>query len=571
MGFVLGISAYFHESSVALFKDGDLIFFCREEYFSRIKADKSFPRLCLNYCKKTFGLNEKNIDRVVFYEKPLRSFLISSKVAFQNFPASFWLLINNFMKIRKSGMFFYSDFKKTINVPTAKLSFCPHHLSHAYSVIPFSNKDEPHLSLVLDGFGDVFSTSAYLVENQKISLLKSVDYPGSLGLLYSAITEHLGFRINDGEFKVMALAAYGDGSLNAQFRKTCGGTNTGEINLNAFKFYKSISEHLDQPFYAIFGKKREEMEVFPQIGTEDFQKLANLANAAQSYIEVEVKNLVLELIDKTSIQTIYLSGGVALNSKLVSSLKEIKALKKVFVPPNPGDSGAAIGAGVFGCLLSGQDVTRNHDAFLGPSTVNQNSILQKFGEKVDAGQTATQKTAKLISEGNIIAILNGKSEVGPRALGNRSLVCDPRNQVATLELSTKLKRREQFRPVAPAVLESEAENWFTIPLSVKKCLPWMACLAEAKPKTKELLPSICHIDGSARIQTVMPTQVDFYQLIERFKQLTGVPILVNTSLNCGGDPIVLDVHDLITTMLRMKIKYTLCNGDLWKLDEKHFV
>ena len=571
MGYVIGISAYYHESSLSLFKDGKLVFFSREEYFSRIKADISFPRLCLQHCIKEFGIQYSNIDRVVFYEKPLRSFLFSSKIALKYFPASFWLLINNLMKIRRSGLFFYSDLNKIITIPSKKISYCPHHLSHVYSTFPFVETENDYISLVVDGFGDIFSTSAYIVKNKEPELIFSQNYPNSIGLVYSAITEYLGFRLNDGEFKVMALAAFGDGSLDNDFLNLCKGKEPGSVNQKIFKFYKSISNHLEKNFFDIFGPEKDKISSFPKEGSLEFKRFANIAHAVQSFAETEVKLIIDKLIDQYKIKKFHLSGGVALNSKLISSLEKIKNIEQVFVPANPGDSGASIGAGVFGCLIEQQRIEAFVSPFLGPSYDKNLNLIKTFCTPLGNKATANKLAAELISNGNVISVFNSKVEVGPRALGNRSIVCDPRNSEITKFVSTKMKRREIFQPLAPAILEEDFDNWFIVSSNIKRNLYWMGALAQARKNTKEILQPVCHVDGTARVQIVKKDQSEFYDLISEFKKISKVPVIVNTSLNCGGDPIVLDTHDLISTIIRMGIKYTLFNGTLWRLNEEHLI
>ena len=217
MGYSIGISAYFHESSVSLFRDGDLISFTREEYFSRVKGDNNFPRLALNHLIKEFSLLPESVDYVAFYEKPLLGFLNTALYALKHLPASKYLLFNNLLKIRHSGLFFGSELQKHISIPRKKLIFCPHHLSHVLSTLPFFEKEEPHAAIVIDGVGDLACTSTFEVRGEEVRLLDSTDYPQSLGLMYSAITDYLGFNINDGEYKVMALASYGKGYLNSDF------------------------------------------------------------------------------------------------------------------------------------------------------------------------------------------------------------------------------------------------------------------------------------------------------------------------------------------------------------------
>jgi carbamoyltransferase len=252
MGYSIGISAYFHESSVSLFRDGEMIEFSREEYFSRIKGDNNFPRLTIRYLLEKYCICEKEVDYVVFYEKPLLSFLNITLYALRYFPDSRKLIYNNLIKIRQSGLFFSSDVKKYLKIPNRKIIYCPHHLSHVLSTFPFLPDQPPHVSIVIDGVGDISCTSIYEVDNGNVKFLNNVEYPFSLGLIYSSVTDYLGFNINDGEYKVMALASYGTGRLNEKF-KTIVGKDHRKINLKNFSYYKSIEKSYGDGFIDIFG------------------------------------------------------------------------------------------------------------------------------------------------------------------------------------------------------------------------------------------------------------------------------------------------------------------------------
>jgi len=570
MALVIGISAYFHESSLALFDDGELVYFAREEYFSRIKGDYNFPRLALTDCIARHQIKNEQIERVVFYEKPLRNFLFVLKEAYHHFPKSSALIVNKFMRMRHTGLFFFADLNKYLQIPRSKISFCPHHLSHALSGVPFTEThDEPYISLVIDGFGDVYSTSAYLFRGGDITLLDAIRHPHSLGLLYSAVTDYLGFKINEGEYKVMALAAYGDNSLNQKFDRLCRGETPGQLNLEAFEFHRSIKNNLSEKFYQAFGKPRNPLADFPEPGSEEFQKWANIACALQNFLETQVTELINALAADYQISRFSLTGGVALNSKLISVINKLDSVSELSVPPNPGDSGAAIGAGLFGVLIENQDQNiATVSPFLGPEPQTDNDLLEHFFTKICDDRQAFQEAASLISSGNPLVVFDSRIEVGPRALGHRSIVCDPRNTALTQKVSTGLKGRESFRPLAPAVLAQDAGIWFDIGRKYNRTLSWMGSVVNVQDRTLRELPAICHVDATARVQLVDDRKSALYKLLLEFKTQTDVAVLVNTSFNCGGDPIVLDLSDCIVSMSQMSLKYALINGSLVALNEK---
>ena len=399
MGYSLGISAYFYESSVSLFLDGNLIGFSREEYFSRVKGDNSFPRLSIQFYKKKYNLESKNIDFVCFYEKPLRGFLTIMVQAFKNMPGSKELIFNNISNIKNSGLFFAYDVAKKLPISRDKIIYCPHHLSHVLSALPFMEKKVPHCAVVIDGVGDSACTSVYEVNIGIIKLLKIIQYPQSLGLMYSAITDYLGFNINDGEYKVMALAAYGSSASEQKFRELVD-DGFGQLNIEAFQYYRSLRSSYSEEFVKVFGPRYDKLTTYPTIGSSEFCRAADVAFAAQRYLENSVCEIFREVNERTGHRNFTFSGGVALNSKLVSTLTEQDYIDFLFAPPNPGDSGAAIGAGVFAALKSGNEIQINKTPFLGPEPdeLEGSDVKDMFLKKCEQQNDLWGEVAKLISD-----------------------------------------------------------------------------------------------------------------------------------------------------------------------------
>ena len=566
MGYVIGVSAYFHESSVSLFRDGDLISFVREEYFSRIKGDNKFPRMALKYLLEHYNLSPKLIDCVAFYEKPLLGFLNIALHAVKHLPASRKLIFNNLLKIRNSGLFFISDLQKYLPVSRSKIIFCPHHLSHVLSTFPFFENNTPHIAVVIDGVGDLSCTSTFDVRGDEITLLGSTKFPQSLGLMYSAVTDYLGFNINDGEYKVMALAAYGKGQLNDGFFEVVNSKNE-DINISSFDFYKSLTRSYGKKFIEVFGSPYNKLEEFPEIGDSEFRRGVEIAFSAQKFLENKIGAIFDKLYAETRQRNFSLSGGVALNSKLVMELSQKDYVDNLLVPPNPGDSGAAIGAGAFGAIKMGFNVKHSKTPYLGPTPIQkkQKDIKLEFLTVIAEGDKSYFKVAELVNNGEIVALVNDKIEVGPRALGHRSLVCDPRNENSIKKLSQKVKRRENFRPLAPSCLVDQLDEWFHVPKNIRRTLYWMGCLVRPTGKCMSVIPAVCHVDGTARVQIVDQSEDAFYKILGQFLMLTGIPILVNTSFNCGGDPIVLDEQDAILSVLRMEINYLMIENILYEV------
>jgi carbamoyltransferase len=567
MGFVVGVSAYFHESSISVFENGKLIFFSREEYFSRIKGDAGFPHRVLNHCIKVFGLTPNNVDAVAFYEKPLLNFLNICTYAVSHLPGAKDLLFNNFMKIRSSGLFFISDLRRLIEMPRHKIIFSPHHLSHCLSNYPYLKQIKDHAAIVVDGVGDRDTASVYNVQNGDAEVIYSQKYPHSVGLMYSAVTDYLGFNINEGEFKLMALAAYGTGEIDERFSEVVSSGTSGKLNLEAFDFYRSTVRSISNSFIDKFGPPGDKLSKFPSIGSKEFQRRAEIAHATQTLTERIVAGIFTDTHDDTGATRFTISGGVALNSKLIMHLSELPFVDELFVSPNPGDSGAAIGAGVFGSLWAGHTIECGASPYQGstPFIKNQPDVRPSFLEELCDGEDAVIETARFLADGKIVAVVNGPIEVGPRALGHRSLICDPRSSSAIECLSQKLKKREEFRPLAPVVTKHEAENWFECPQNISEALRWMGCLVRAKEQCLREMPAICHVDGTARIQILDdPTEV-LFKISEQFKEMTGVPVLVNTSFNCGGDPIVMDLQDTVLSMVRMGVEMVLIEKTLYRM------
>ena len=566
MSYSIGISAYFHESSVSVFHLGKLIGFAREEYFSRVKGDNSFPRLALEFYKDNLRLSDSDIDFVCFYEKPLRSFFTTLKGALPFKEDAKELVYNNIGSIKRSGLFFYSDILNHFKITRKQVLYCPHHVSHVLSCLPFMSTSARHTAIVIDGVGDSECSSVYLVDDNDIKLVDQIGYPHSLGLMYSAVTDFLGFNINDGEYKVMALAAYGRATFEEEFDELVG-NGPRKLNLSAFNFYRSIKSSFSDSFIESFGDPIDKLSPYPKIRSAEFQRAADIAFAAQRYLEKSVVKIFEDAYRMTGESNFSFSGGVALNSKLVSVLIENSLVESIFVPPCPGDSGAAVGAGVFASMCAGYSGGGSVSPFLGPDVreINQVDLKDHFLELHDGTKSVWSTTAELVNEGEIIALVDGGAEVGPRSLGHRSLLCDPRNEEAVTALSERLKGREEFRPLAPACLESEVEEWFVTNIKAVDVYKWMGTVVTPTSKCKKILPAINHVDNTARLQSVEPGNQALFSLLTEFHSLTACPVLVNTSFNSGGDPIVLDEQDAITTALRMGLKYMVLSKKLYRV------
>ena len=557
--YYIGISAYYHESSVFLTNSEGVNCFLKEESFSRIKGDKNFPKRCLNFLIKKFDLKKENIKFISFYEKPFKTWWEIFYFSIKNPLKNKDFLIHHLKNFNKGSIFFYNDINKLINIPRNKIIYSSHHLSHCLYGSTVIKNFLDYVFVTCDGVGEGETMSIYTIDNHyKIKKIWSNFYPNSIGLFYSAITDYLGFEVNEGEFKVMSLSSFGKPKYEKKL-KDIFDINSFKIDMNYFEFHKNPSKSFSKKFSDLFGDPYLNLE-------ENFNKYADIASSAQLILELTMKNLLEKAIKLSGKKKIVLTGGVALNCKMIHSLSKDNLFDELIVPPSPGDSGSAIGAANFAFLYDKKIKTLNlNTIFLGPEKklINKKIDKENFFLKINTNNNFLDNLTDRIINGEIIASYYGNTEVGPRSLGNTSILCDAKNIDVVKKLNVNIKKRENFQPLAPMILEEDFEKYFLINKSIKKNLEWMGTLCEAKEELRIKYSSIIHVDGTCRTQIVKDQNSLTYKILQNLKK-KGSDILVNTSFNISKDPIVFDLYDVYVNMKRMNIKFIVMDDGLYQ-------
>ncbi len=562
--YYIGISAYYHESSVFLTDNNGINCFVKEESFSRIKGDKNFPQRCLKFLIEKFELKNDNIKFICFYEKPFKSwwevFYYSIKNPLQNKE----FLIHHLKNFNTGSIFFYTHINKLINIPRSKIIYSSHHLSHCLYGLSVINNISDYVYVTCDGVGEGETMSVYTIDNDyKIKKIWTNFYPNSIGLLYSTITDYLGFEINEGEFKVMSLSSFGKPIYENEL-KIIFDINNFKINMDYFEFHKSPSKSFSKKLCEVFG------EPYLDINDEaNFKKYADIASSTQLILEYAMKNLIKKAIELSGKKKVVLTGGAALNCKMVHNLSKQNIFEEMVIPPSPGDSGSAIGAANFAFLEKSKNKTLSFNSiFLGPkkNLINKKERKDDFFLKTNLTNDFIDDTTNKLMKGEIIASYYGFNEVGPRSLGNTSIFCDAKNKKAVVNLNLNLKKRGSYQPLAPILLEKDFQKYFTINKSVKKNLEWMGTLCDAKEELYDEYSSIIHVDGTCRTQIVKDENSLIYKILKNFKK-SGSDILVNTSFNISKDPVVFDIYDVYVNMKRMNIDFVLMDDGLYQIKD----
>ena len=568
---ILGISAYYHDSAACLLHDGEIVAAVQEERFSRIKHDPSFPVASINYCLEQGNLNPEELDLVVFYEKPFLKFdrLIETYCSYA--PQGLFSFVSAIPQWLKQKLHIPREIRKGLGKAYQKnLVFPKHHESHAASAF-FPSPFEDAAILTLDGVGEWDTSTIGIGEGNKIRILKSLKFPHSIGLLYSAFTYFAGFRVNSGEYKLMGLAPYGTPKFkDLIFDKLLDLKPDGSfvMNMKYFNYCQGLSM-TNNAFANLFGGPPRKPE--SQISEREL----DLAASIQSVIEEIVLKMALHAMELTGKSSLCLSGGVALNCVSNGRLLRSGTFDRIWVQPASGDAGGALGAALFAHyhLLDGKRQPDPNDSMeggmLGPNFdddaikgfLEKNSIAHKFYEKED---DLLEIVARAISEKKVIGWFHGRMEFGPRALGGRSIIGDARSEEMQSQMNLRIKFRESFRPFAPSVLEEDADKYFQL----KEQSPYMLLVSPIRNelrtelsdadkeamKNPDLLkrvnvkrseiPAVTHVDFSARVQTVSESRNGrYYKLIRKFKEITGTSVIINTSFNIRGEPIVCSPED----------------------------
>ncbi len=555
--YILGISAFYHNSAAAIVVDGQVIAAVEEERFTRKKNTAVWPENAINWCLKFAGIKSYQLNMIAFYERPFTKFKRQIDFSVKNNP----FRNNSCIKSLHNLRCLYSRLE-ALNISKEKIVFIPHHSSHAaYSF--YTSPFEEAVIIVVDGVGEDSCTTIYSGYSKKIRLLESIYYPNSLGLFYSAMTSYLGFRPLSDEYKVMGLAAYGN---NEYFNLV-----NNLIKINSTGTYKINNQYFnfDNNSLPMYTSKLSQELGDPRKPNEDItERHASIAFATQKVLSNTFSNIVKQgnhLLPK--IKNVCVGGGVALNCKAIQNISKLSYINKVYVPPGPGDAGAAIGAALLASIEFGQDLERNEvfDPYIGPESTengirNIEKLLSGF-EKIESDSRNNELITKKITEGKIIGICVGRSEFGPRALGNRSIIADPRNPVISKKINALIKHREMFRPFAPAILEEKMNNL----ISSGNPDRYMQSTVDISKEWREKLPAVTHVDGTARVQVVdKKINPRFHEIITAFYKKTGVPAVLNTSFNHSSEPIVNNDLQAALTTLRCQIDYLVCENGIYK-------
>jgi len=566
----LGISAYFHDSSVALIdSNGDLIDFKKEEYLSRVKGDKSFPRLALTEIIKNHNLSDKNINKICFYEKPLKAWLTILKYSIKNNSLSNELTRNYFKNIWKSSVIFSYDLSKHLKISNDKILYCDHHLSHTLSGAYYNSK-LPAVSIVIDGFGDESTSSIHhLTSLQEIKHKWSSPFPNSVGLFYSAITDFLGFSVNEGEYKVMGLAAYGEPIFYQSLSKTIY-FKDGKLHLddNYYDFMRSITRSYSSKLSSLFNINERQSNTPLDLESPDFKAYANIAASAQKIVEEILKEIFLFANKITGENRFIFSGGVAMNSVAINKLSKLDFISKLIVSPSPGDSGAAIGAAYYGFLQFNKNyfepLKADIPSMLTPGHTsltdhNEDFFLINY-EKIANEDEIIDVASDLIIQNEIIATCYKNIETGPRALGHRSMICNAHSVIAVKQLNEQIKKRSKFRPVAPAILERNAKKYFLLSDKIYDSYFYMGAVVEVV--NSKSIEAVVHNDNTSRIQLCREDNI-LGKILKKL-ELNNIFVLANTSFNISSDPMVYSKEDAYLGIERMNIKYLLTENGIYK-------
>jgi len=561
--YVLGISCFYHDSAAALLKDGVIVAAGQEERFSRKRHDSDFPSRAIQYVLHEAGVKPDELDAVGFYDKPLLKFerILSTYVA--TFPRSF----NSFRKAMPvwlhEKLWVPSIIRKELKPYKGPIYFAEHHMSHAASCFLPSPFEEAAI-LTVDGVGEWATASFGVGKGTDVTMLKEIRFPHSLGLLYSAFTYYLGFKVNSAEYKVMGLAPYGKPvHFDRIMKEMVHLKEDGSFKLDMKYFaYDHGLRMTNGAFDEFFGGPPRKPETW--MAEREF----DIAASVQKVCEEVVLHMVRHLHEETGLTKLCMAGGVALNCVANGRVIRETPMKELWVQPAAGDAGGAVGVAhyLYNTVHKQPRAKGWTHAYLGPQFTDAEiaQYLDGAGAKYTtlSDQELPARVAKLVSESNVVGWFQGRMEFGPRALGGRSILADPRDPKMRDTLNMKIKFREGFRPFAPSVLLDKASEWFEIDCDS----PYMLLVAQVR-EGRRTIPSVTHVDNSARLQTVTREEAPlYYDLIREFEKITGVPIVINTSFNVRGEPIVCTPHDAYLCFMRTNMDHLVLGHHL--LDKK---
>ena len=587
---ILGISAFYHDSAACLVVDGKIVAAAQEERFTRKKHDFEFPKNAAEYCLKSQGLKVSDVNYVVFYDKPVLKFERLMETYLTTAPSGFTSYAKALPLWLKQKLWIPDLIKNELSYE-GEILFTEHHQSHAGSAF-YPSPYQDAAILTIDGVGEWTTNSLGVGRGNQFSLIKDIKFPHSLGLLYSAFTYFTGFKVNSGEYKVMGLAPYGEPKyVQTIYDNLIDLKEDGSFHLNLKYFnYMAGLSMTNESFGDLFGGPRRKPE------TPLTQREMDLAKSIQVVVEECMLRQARFIHKETGLENLCLAGGVALNCVGNGHVLRNGPFKNIWIQPAAGDAGGALGAALcvwYGYLnnprLTDGRKDFQHNSLLGPEYTNQEVVeeLVQSGAvfKELNGDELFKKTAELLAQDKVIGWCQGRMEFGPRALGNRSIIGDPRSTAMQSKMNLKIKYRESFRPFAPAIMREHVSEYFDIDSDS----PYMLLVAPVKesrrkPMTAEQeklfgiaklnvprsdIPAVTHVDYSARIQTVTKEEHGtFYKLLSAFKDQTGCPVLVNTSFNVRGEPIVCTPTDAYRCFMRTEMDCLVVNNYLMLKEEQ---
>ncbi len=547
---ILGISCFYHDAAAALLQDGVITAAAEEERFTRKKHDSNFPKNAVEYCLGQADLTSKDLDCAIFYEKPFLKFERVLETAFHTAPRGFTAFSHAALQLLHEKLWVANLIKKELG-GFDKILFSGHHLSHAASAF-YASPFKRAALLTIDGVGEWDTSTEGIGVDKEIHIERSIHFPHSLGLLYSAFTQYLGFKVNSGEYKVMGLAPNGKPEYYDVIKKNLieiEKDGSFKLNLKYFGYLTDL-QMINPKFSELFGRPPRE----PESKLEQFH--SDVARSIQLVTEEVMLNMASHLRDSTGEKFLCMAGGVALNCVANGRILRESGFEDIYIQPGAGDSGGAIGAAALAYHqhFGKPRVQLMKNAYLGPEYFPEKT--KRILDEVDAsyeefsGDELLKETAKRIHGKRVVGWFQGRMEFGPRALGNRSIVADPTDPAMKDVLNEKIKLREGFRPFAPSVLEDKVSEYFEL----DRPSPYMLLVAKTREEYVSKLPAITHVDGTARIQTVNRGDNPlYYDLILEFSKLSGVHVVVNTSFNVRGEPIVLSPLDAFRCFMRTKM------------------
>jgi carbamoyltransferase len=569
---ILGISAHYHDAAAALVVDGVPVCAVQEERISRRKNDAAFPLGAIEWCLEHAGVAPEELDAVVFYEKPMLKFERILTMALRAFPRS-W---RAFPKAMKSSLgekvWIKGIIGSHLGVSGEKILFTEHHQAHAAAAF-LTAPTERAAILTADGVGEwtTLSTGIGTRSSSKssIEILRELRFPHSLGMLYSTFTAFLGFAVNEGEYKVMGLASYGEPRFVGEVKKIVRRTDDGAfaLDLSYFDFHTTSDRSYSARFIEVFGPPRHPFDPLDPT-TADGKRWADIAASVQRVLEDVLVDLTRALHEETGCEDLCLGGGVALNGCANARILRESGFSRLFVPPSPGDAGCALGAALYADRIHFERPDREvpDHPYWGP-IADANELARVAREDGLPVETETDDAALLarvaseIHEGRIVGWMDGASELGPRALGNRSILASPASVATRDRLNKEIKYREEFRPFAPAVPIEVADRYFDLPPGGARVGRFMSGVFPVRPEHRARLAAVTHVDGTARVQTVDRAMAPrFHALLEAYGRVSGTPVLLNTSFNLAGEPIVNRAVEGYSTFRRCGIDLLVCGA-----------